>query len=252
MPAKNTTTKSVNAKTTTAKVEKTAPAKPTKNVEMKGGKTAPKSKVASKSTRATTKPAGEEGKKRRFFKIKFANGESQGRYVGQTPKQAASKGFTKMLREYKKSGKKIPASTNIYLQESTSGSHKKTYAYKARPEKLDEPQILTVVDKKTGAEKQITYNYRNKIHRIPVPEDLVTRKASKNATKRKQSTSEKPARKAAAKPAAKATGKASSKSAAKPVTKAAVKAKPASKAATKPVSKAASKPAAKKQSKASA
>lgn len=81
-----------------------------------GSKTQAKAPVAKKET--------EEDEGKRYFKLINEDGSTKGRYTGETPKQAASKGYTKMLQQMKKDGEKIPKHSIIYLRESTRGSQK--------------------------------------------------------------------------------------------------------------------------------
>ena len=111
------------------------------------------------------------GKKsgQRYFKlINSKTGKAYGRYSGDTPKQAASKGFTKLVQQMRSNGENMTGAT-IFLQESTRGCNGKTYAYKASRVKLPHPQELRIRDPATGAEKIITYNYRNKIVKTEIP-----------------------------------------------------------------------------------
>ena len=59
----------------------------------------------SKKTSSGSKKAVKKTKGDRYFKLVDKNGNSHGRYTGGTPKQAASKGFTKMLQKIKANGK---------------------------------------------------------------------------------------------------------------------------------------------------
>jgi hypothetical protein len=122
----------------------------------------------------------------RFFKLYDAKTKtSYGRYTGYTPKQAASKGFTKMVQKYKNDGKQLPKISTIYLRESTRGSLRKLYGYEASRLKLDVPQELTIKDNTSGKNKIITYHFRNKIKKIHVPEEF-QKGGAKNAKKTKK------------------------------------------------------------------
>jgi hypothetical protein len=106
----------------------------------------------------------------RYFKALYPNsGKYCGRYTGVTPKQAASKAFTKLLQIKKREGSEIPTSMPIYLRESTRGSSRKVYGYEASQQKLSEPQQLIITDKETGTEKTIEYSYRNSTKKIYPP-----------------------------------------------------------------------------------
>lgn len=152
-----------------------------KNSKAKAGsKSAAKtiSKAGSKSSKSGSKSAKTVKAKKnedseRYFKLVDAKtGKSHGRYVGDTPKQAASKGYTKMLRKLKAANKKPPAVSMIYLRESTRGSARKIYGYEASRLELDEPQERTVTDKDTGEEKTIINKFRNRIKKAAVPEQI--------------------------------------------------------------------------------
>lgn len=141
----------------------------------KVAKAAPSSKGSKKST-GSKKPVSKKNSKpapakERFFKlVDPETGETSGRYTGKTPKQAASKGYTKRLKKYKEEGKKHPHKSIIYMRESTRGSSKKYYGYSASRIQLPEPQQLKIKDKLTGKKKIITYHYRNKIKKVMVPD----------------------------------------------------------------------------------
>jgi hypothetical protein len=178
-----------------------------KKVKKSGSKTT--KKVSSKTTK---KPAKKVGKKKakggsaknsRYFKmVNSKDMSTTGRYTGETPKQAASKGYTKLIQSYKKDGKAIPSKTNIFLRESTRGSNKKIYGYSASRVKLDKPQTLQIPDGK-GDVKEITYHYRNKIKKIAIPEQMGG--AMKKA-KAKSKSKGKAVKKSGSKTTKKATG----------------------------------------------
>ena len=102
---------------------------------------------------------GKEDKTRYFKIIDTKTGKTHGRYTGMTPKQAASKAFTQMV-------KVDPTinTTNIKLKESTRGSTGKTYLYQATRVKLDRPQTLQIGSGDNA--KTITYEYRHVIKKI--------------------------------------------------------------------------------------
>lgn len=199
--------------------ESDTPVKNTKQKNMK--KTTKVKKTVSKTTKKTTKnQAGgkktktpkEEGKDRYFKLIDPKTGRSYGRYTGDTPKQAASKGYTKILQKLRSEGKTLPKhATTIYLRESTRGSARKVYGYEASRQKLPEPQKLEITDDQTGETKTIVYHFRNKIKKVAVPQQIggtktnpkkTTKKSSKKVTKTK-TTEKKSSGKKAKKPAKK-------------------------------------------------
>jgi len=179
--------------------------------EQEGGKKKKhkKQKGGKKAGSKTQRKVRVKGSNDRYFKmIDIKTGKSYGRYTGETPKQAASKSFTKLLQKLKDNGKSMGGkSVTIYLRESTRGSNRKVYGYKASRVKLDKPQQLTIVDKDSKEEKTITYNYRNKIHKVEVPLEL-----KGGAKKSKSKTAGKKAKKGKSKSTKAAVGKKSKSS----------------------------------------
>lgn len=164
----------------------------------KSKKATGKSKTAKPGKAVKNPPVNKEGgeQKERYFKLIDAKtGGSYGRYTGDTPKQAASKGYTKMLQKLKSEGKQPPKqATIIYLRESTRGSARKIYGYEASRQKLPEPQELVITDKETGEEKTIVYHYRNRIKKVPVPEQIggaMVKPGKKGATMKRGAGSKK-------------------------------------------------------------
>ncbi len=149
-------------------------------------KNANKQKGGSKTDR-TVKNKEEH---RRYFKIVNEDGSSHGRYTGDTPKQAASKGYTKMIHKMKKSGEKLPKRSIIYLRESTRGSPKKIYGYEATRQKLDKPQELKIANSGTGESKTIKYKYRNKIKKVQVDMEQFGGVSKNNKSKKNVKKSE--------------------------------------------------------------
>lgn len=161
---------------------------PVKKTSNKKSKTKKQTSGSKSNKNVSTKE-----KKERYFKIiDHKTGKTYGRYTGDTPKQAASKAYTKKVQRLKKMGKTPSKRSQIILRESTRGSARKVYAYEAYRQKLPEPQNLDITDKETGITKQIVYHYRNKIRKIPVPTQIigynlakskVTKKSIKKTTK---------------------------------------------------------------------
>lgn len=131
------------------------------------------SKTINKLNKLNNQTTNKIEKKDRYFKlIDDKTGKTYGRYTGDTPKQAASKGFTKMVQKSKVEGKKPPTKATIFLRESTRGSARKIYGYEAYRQKLPIPQHLTITNQENGTQKTITYHFRNKIKKIPVPDEI--------------------------------------------------------------------------------
>jgi hypothetical protein len=221
MPAAKTpakaTTKAAASKAPASKAPAGKAAKPavSESSEMAGGASKASSKITNKKSSPKANndvPAG-----KRSFKVRFADGSASGRYISNTPRSAASKGLTQYLRKLKKEGKKIPPQTKMYLSETTLNSKKRLYAYVAKREPLPEPQTVPVPDIKTGEQKHIVYNFRNKITKDRsgnIPEILLSsrkrpaKKVTKKVAKKTTTSTKKPASKTAKKPASKTTKKA--------------------------------------------
>ena len=140
-------------------------------------------------------------KKYRFFRaVDDTNDGADGRYTGETPKQAASKRFTKFLQKIKSNGNPIPKKPiNIFIRESTRNSPGKIYGYSALKVALKEPQILKFTDQ-NGDVKKIEYKFRNKLKKIPVPEDILKnnkKKSKKDGDKKKKVAGSKTTKKVA-------------------------------------------------------
>uniref|UniRef100_A0A6G6ACE0 Uncharacterized protein n=1 Tax=Borely moumouvirus TaxID=2712067 RepID=A0A6G6ACE0_9VIRU len=207
-----------NKKSQSAQKESKATGKSNKKTDTKGGKSENK---GSKTSKQTTKKGSQSGSKKstkskdeskdRYFKlVDPKTNESYGRYTGGTPKQAASKAYTKTLQKLKSEKKPIPKQSTIILRESTRGSPRKYYGYEASRLKLDKPQELTI--NTDGQEKVITYHYRNKIKKIPVPEQLGGSKSSRSNKKsqtsnKKNSSKSSGSKRAGNKASSKSTGK---------------------------------------------
>jgi len=185
---------SKDKKNEVAPVDQTGGAKkkatPKATPKASGSKTAAK-KTTKQVVKKSTDKKPKKDKKTRYFKlINEKTLKSHGRYTGDTPKQAASKGYTKMVQHYKKSGKKVPPKTTIYLRESTRGGAGRVYGYTAAREKLDEPQTLVIPNDK-GEEKKIVYEFRNKIRKEVVPEQVGGASKKSKALKAKKVKAEK-------------------------------------------------------------
>jgi len=189
-----------------------AKVKSTKKSNLKTGAKKNLSNSKSQKTRAKTGSKKNSLKKNpnkydRYFKfINLKTNESYGRYTGDTPKQAASKGYTKLLKKLKDEGKVAPNKTIIYVRESTRGSGRKIYGYEAYRQELPKPQELFIQDKLTGEEKKIVYNYRNKIKKVPVPDNIGIKNGKKKTTSKKSTS------KGQKKPRKKSTGSKSTNS----------------------------------------
>jgi hypothetical protein len=230
-PTKNTKTQKAPKATTPKKVSKAT----------KGG-----SKTAKKTTK-TAKTVKAKGTNKRYFKMIDNEGKTIGRYTGETPKQAGSKAYTKLVQRTKKAGGKVPKKVNLFLRESTRRSNRKTYGYVASRRELDVPQELEIKDNVTGETKKITYYYRNEIKKIPVPDEMqgVTKKTKKvtkkTGAKGKKASGSKTAKKASGSKTAKKTTKKASPVKAKKAggSKSAKKAAPKKKAKTAKATKSA-------------
>lgn len=202
----------------------------------------------------------QEKKKRNFKRIDPKTGESIGRYTAHQPKDAASKGFSRLVMSEKKNGRKQPKEGDVFIRESTASSDKEIYGFHVKRVKLKKPQkVPVVVDPDTNETKNIIHKYRNVPTPIDVPEKIyrvIEKRNQRMKEQRRLAREEKAAlAEQSEKKSKKSSKKTSAKSAksAKPTkTKAAKAAKPTKSAkakatkATKPSKSAKTKTTAKK------
>lgn len=92
---------------------------------------------------------------RYFSLLDIDNGELSGKYYGKTPKQAAMKCFTKLVKKYKQNGY-MPDRIDFHICEKCTG---KIYSYMGESKLLDNPIQVRIGD------KRITYKRKNSIYR---------------------------------------------------------------------------------------
>jgi hypothetical protein len=97
----------------------------------------------------------------RSFCLVTTDGIKMGRYYSKTPKQAASKIFTHLVRRLVIEKKVISPVTKFYVQETTSNSRQKIFCYNGT-RRFAKTQI-NICNYKTGESKMTTFNYKNKI-----------------------------------------------------------------------------------------
>ena len=119
----------------------------------------------------------EEQKKNRSFKVKLSeDGQSYGRYNGDSPYQAANKALSEIIRTKVKDGEAVEGKLTFWLIESTKGSTKRVHQYEGERIKLAEP-----VKYKVG-ENEIVKEYKNilkKIKKADQVEVVATKKSTK-------------------------------------------------------------------------
>lgn len=97
-------------------------------------------------------------KKYRSFKIKETDGTFRGRYLGESPYQAANKALSEIIRK----DKNVNANNiNFTLIESTKGSKNKEHNYQGKRIKLDKP-ITYQTKNGVSVEKK----YKNELKKI--------------------------------------------------------------------------------------
>lgn len=100
-------------------------------------------------------------KKTRYFAIKNDNGNTHGRFAGKTPKQAAYKAFSSIV---KNGDCEVNNKFKLCIQEITRGSNRREFFYDAERKKLKKPlQYNIKTNGKTNS--TITINYNNKIYK---------------------------------------------------------------------------------------
>jgi hypothetical protein len=84
----------------------------------------------------------------RYFQYIDDKGEAHGQYSGMTPKQAAGKIFSTLMRERKKEkGPEIETKINFAIKECTKDSNHITWHYVGTRVKLEEPIIYSYSNK---------------------------------------------------------------------------------------------------------
>ena len=140
-------------------------------------KTTASKTTASKTT--TSKTAVTEGAiditagaidRKRTFKICRGDGTFCSRLTGKTPKQAANKALTALLREAKREGKVTEKSpifnAEFTIRETTRGGKSKEYSYTGTRERLAEPTVYSIKD--GDVTKEIVNNFRNRVLKAKV------------------------------------------------------------------------------------
>lgn len=151
-------------------------------------------------------------KRNRSFKVKLSEeGQSYGRYNGDSPYQAANKALSEIIRTKVKEGEVVEGKISFWLIESTKGSTKRVHQYEGERIKLEEP-----VKYKVG-ENEIVKEYKNILKKIKKA-DQVEVVATKKSTKKVGGA--KATKKATKAVAAKATKKTTKAVATKKTTKA--------------------------------
>jgi len=174
-----------------------------------------------------------EQKRNRSFKVKLSeDGQSYGRYNGDSPYQAANKALSEIIRTKVKDGEAVEGKLTFWLIESTKGSSKRVHQYEGERIKLAEP-----VKYKVG-ENEIVKEYKNILKKIKKA-DQVEVVATKKSTKKVGGAK---ATKVGGAKATKKTTKAATK-ATKKTAKVATKATKAATKTTKKVAKATTKKA---------
>lgn len=117
-------------------------------------------------------------KRNRSFKVKLSEeGQSYGRYNGDSPYQAANKALSEIIRTKVKEGEAVEGKITFWLIESTKGSSKRVHQYEGERIKLDEP-----VKYKVG-ENEIVKEYKNILKKIKKADqtEVVAPKKTKKA-----------------------------------------------------------------------
>lgn len=116
-------------------------------------------------------------KKHRSFKVKLSeDGQSYGRYNGDSPYQAANKALSEIIRTKVKEGEVVEGKISFWLIESTKGSSKRVHQYEGERLKLESPVSYKVGD------NEIVKEYKNilkKIKKAEQAELVSTKKATK-------------------------------------------------------------------------
>ena len=105
-----------------------------------------------------------------------------GRYINKTPQGAAKKAFSEFCRTKRIRGK---CTLNVVVQETTTGSSKKTFAYHLQRNRLTKPMIM-----QEGTDNEYVIEYKTVARSIKsIPEDCV--KAGQSRGRMKKHTAKK-------------------------------------------------------------
>lgn len=115
---------------------------------------------------------------KRFFKIvKLDNlfgiiNNCYGRYVGKTPKQAANKAFTRLIKNKQKENK-FATEILFCIKECTQNSKKRLYWYHGIQKKYDRP--IRVMTRGLLNMIEVTYKHYSVVKKIKSPQIIFTR-----------------------------------------------------------------------------
>lgn len=111
---------------------------------------------------------------RYFCFVDVRTGQTYGRYTGQSPKQAASKCFTKYVQgeRSRRGANPILRNFRLYIREVTRGSQHKIYAYDCTRIQLRQAQEVVIRDRNSGQERRIIHRHQNRVNRVRIPDDL--------------------------------------------------------------------------------
>ena len=107
----------------------------------------------------------------------------EGRYIARDPATAAKKAFNQLCRLKRIKGQ---CTLNIAVQETTAGSKKKIYKYKAKRFKLKDPKTF-----KQGTPNEYTIEYDSNIHTNKVFDFIGSQKGYKSRGRMKKSRKQK-------------------------------------------------------------
>nr|QFG73952.1 MAG: hypothetical protein [Megaviridae environmental sample] len=164
---KKTPAKKTAAKKTGGAVKKT-PVKKTAAKKTAAKKTGGAVKKTPVKKTATTQSAGSPSPdKKRTFKIVLSEGEFSSRITGNTPKQAANKALTRLIKQRRVNKKPTTGKIEFTIKETTRGSKQKTYSYVGQQQKLPTPTTYEIRTA-SGETKQIVNRYRNRVEKLKV------------------------------------------------------------------------------------
>ena len=102
-----------------------------------------------------------EEKRARSFKVKIGEEKAYGRYLGDSPYQAANKALSEIIRKKKKDGSSMSGKINFSLIESTKGSKHKQHEYVGKRVALKTPISYQTKD---GIE--VTKKFKNELKKV--------------------------------------------------------------------------------------
>lgn len=103
--------------------------------------------------------------KYRYFKIINSDGTTKGKFSGYTPKYAANKALTSILKEKKLNNENVTNEIYFSIIECTGNNSYQKFNFLGKRVQLKNPLTVTI-NNGDGTHSNITYGYTNKVKQI--------------------------------------------------------------------------------------